>query len=633
MYRKLFALGIILLSLTLSAQAQALQDGYDVVVAGGGTGGIAAAIQASRMGMNVLVVESTSMLGGQATAAGVSTMDDLSGQMSGIYREFMERVEEYYALRGKAITTCYWDAQNVAFEPRIGSKILADMARGEDAPDIIYRSRVVGVGTEDVIAINSDSMTSGKRVNSVIIQTPQGKVNVTCKVLIDATEYGDVIPLTGAEYRAGNSVSPNINLEAMIQDITWTAIMRKYPGGVPSHLRPKTPLPGYDLAKFNYREYVTKNGGTFTGTYPVDQPVNFATHNAYRGLPNSFLPGNFSSESGQWDECTKTSVNWGNDYPGQYMWGKKYGLPVEYLENQELRARVERDALIKTLHFVYYVQNELGESWSVDEDEYGELPEAARDLPEEWKEVARHMPPIPYVRESRRIVGGRTLTSEELYRNSLSYRNGSRNNEFSNAIAIGRYSLDLHHARADSDMDMDEKEEHMISRSPVGNFQVPLDVLIPRSVDGFIAAEKNISVSRLTAGAVRLQPITMMTGQAAGALAALSVLGDVQPREVKAIRVQRVLIDAGVDLSLGKYGDVPGEHKYYGSVQLANLYGLLEPLSYPSGEELGVFGIDELMTSGDISRLTEKARVTLPALTENMTRGEAVDIVVKAMEK
>ena len=326
-------------------------------------------------------------------------------------------------------------------------------------------------------------------------------------------------------------------------------------------------------------------------------------------------------------------MNWGNDFPGQTRWGDKYGLPVEYLENPIVRARLERDALIKTLHFIYYVQNELGESWSVDEDEYNELPEAAQDLPEEWQEIARHMPPIPYVRESRRIVAEHTLTSEELYRNSLSYQNGNHNHEFSNAIAIGRYSLDLHHARFDSDMDMGEKEEYMISRNPVGNFQVPLDILIPRNVDGFIAAEKNISASRLTAGALRLQPITMMTGQAAGALAALSVLGDVQPREVKAIRVQRALLDAGVDLSLCRYVDVPSEHKYYGSVQLSNLYGLLEPMRWPENDEAGLFGIDELLTSGDIARIREHAKVFLPTLNENMTRGDAVDLAVRAMER
>ena len=62
---------------------------YDVVVAGGGIGGIAAAIQAARLGASVLVVEPSDGIGGQATAAGVSTMDDLSRLRSGIYLEFI----------------------------------------------------------------------------------------------------------------------------------------------------------------------------------------------------------------------------------------------------------------------------------------------------------------------------------------------------------------------------------------------------------------------------------------------------------------------------------------------------------------------------------------------------------------
>lgn len=626
--RKHFLVMVLLVLIGHSAFAATRSD-YDVVVAGGGTGGISAAIQAARLGVDVLVVESTNILGGQATAAGVSTMDDLSAQTSGLYRELMDRVTEYYSARTKPITTCYWDPQNVAFEPFVGARIFSDLARGEDAPDILFGSQIIAVGTESTLSVNGDSMTEGLKVNSVIVQTPQGKLNITCKILIDATEYGDVLPLARAEYRAGNSVSPSINQKAMIQDITWTAIMKHYPNGVPKRLRPKDPLPGYDLAKLNYQEYVTKDGGTFKGTYPVEQPVNFATHNAYRGLPDSFSTMNFSSESGEWDNCTKTSVNWGNDYPGQSKWGEKFGLPVEYLENKDLRRRVERDALIKSLHFVYYVQNELGEDWSVDEDEYGELPEAAKSLPPEWQEVARHMPPIPYVRESRRIVGERTLTSEELYKNSLSYHRGNKSAEFPNAIAVGRYSLDLHHARFDEDMDMGEKEDYMISRFPVGNFQVPLDILIPAKVDGLIAAEKNISASRLTAGALRLQPITMMTGQAAGVLAALAVKEGKQPREIKAIHVQKALLDAGVRLSLAEYLDVPSGHKHYKNVQLASLYGLIEPLTWPHDGEAGVFGIDELISSEEIAALTSHAKAELNG---NMTRAEAIDIVLKAMQ-
>ena len=543
MYRKLFAV----LMLVLMSTASYARDDYDMIIAGGGMGGISAAIQASRMGMNVLIVEPTSWLGGQATASGVSTMDDLSGQMSGLYQEFMTRVGEYYALRGKDIKTCYWDYFEDAFEPSVGHKILSDMARGEDAPDILFRSEITAVGTEDVIAVMNGDIRESRKVNSVIVCTPEGMKNITCRVLIDATEYGDILPLAGADYRAGNSITPDINPEAMIQDITWTAVIRKYPEGIPDHLRPKKPLPGYDRAKWEYEHYVTRDGGTFSGEFPVKLPVNFITHNAYRGIPDSFSTAKYTSKPEDWGNITKTSVNWGNDYPGSERWRGKFGLPVAYLEDRELRSRIERDALIKTLHFIYYMQNELGENWSVDENEYNELPEAAKDLPDEWKNIARHMPPIPYVRESRRLVGVHTLTSEELFRNS-------QGQEIPDAIAVGRYNLDLHHASEESDTehDLGEKAEYARTHAPKGNFQVPLDILIPAKVDGLIAAEKNLSMSRLVAGALRLQPICMMTGQAAGVLAALSVRNNLQPREVKVSDVQRELRNAGVIFSLSE---------------------------------------------------------------------------------
>ena len=71
MYKKILLSSLLLLLLSsASSYAQSIRDDYDIIIAGGGTGGISAAIQASRMGVNVLVVEPTSWLGGQATAAG-----------------------------------------------------------------------------------------------------------------------------------------------------------------------------------------------------------------------------------------------------------------------------------------------------------------------------------------------------------------------------------------------------------------------------------------------------------------------------------------------------------------------------------------------------------------------------------
>lgn len=662
--RRIFLSAIILILTTTHSYAQELRDNYDIIIAGGGTGGISAAIQAASMGAEVLVIEPSGMLGGQAIAAGVANMDDLSAQKSGIYADFISRVEEYYSARGKSIGTSYWDPRNLAFEPHIGLRILQEMARGEDAPDILYRSDILAVEKEEVISVEGDNVSGLPRVNSVIVITPEGMKNITCKILIDATEYGDILPLAGADYRAGNSITPNIKPSAMIQDITWTAIIRKYPGGVPEHLRPKSPLPGYDMARINYANYVAKDGFTFKGQYPVKLPVDFITHNVYRGLPDSFTPEYFDANPENWLNISKCSVNWANDFPGQQRLGDKYGLPVSYLEDRNLRARLERDALIKTLHFIYYMQNELGESWSVDENEYGELQEAAKDLPDEWKIIARHLPPVPYVRESRRGVGDKTLTSRELFENSLSYKDGRGNSEFQDAIAIGGYNLDLHHTDIEADMESDlgEKQAHIEQHRPHGNFQVPMNILIPRNVDGLILAEKNLSMSRLVAGALRLQPITMMTGQAAGALAAISVTRNIQPRNVKAVHVQAALLDSGVNLSLCTYSDVPANHKHYKAVQIANLYRLLEPEKYPAmvsvdvgyditfvldnpevkkeiaeGRDKGRFGVDEPLSAADreklIARVKELTGRDLVLPEGEITRGDAVDSAVRMIKK
>ena len=661
--KKIFLSSLILILTITAAHAFDVRDNYDIIVAGAGTGGISAAIQAASMGAYVLVVEPSPMLGGQAIAAGVANMDDLSttSSRSGIYADFISRVDEYYSARGKSIGTSYWDPRNLAFEPHVGRKILQDMARGEDAPDILYNSEIVGVGKDEVISVTGDSVSEAPRINSVIVKTPEGMKSITCKVLIDATEYGDILPLAGADYRAGNSITPSINPNAMIQDITWTAIIRKYPEGIPEHLKPKSPLPGYDAARVNYSNYVAKGGFTFKGEYPVILPVDFITHNAYRGLPDSFTPGYFDADRENWRNISKCSVNWGNDFPGQQKFGDKYGMPVYYLEDRAARKRLERDALIKTLHFIYYIQNELGESWSVDENEYGDLQEAAKDLPDEWKVIARHLPPVPYVRESRRGVGEKTLTSRELFENSLSYKDGRKGSEFQDSIAIGCYHLDLHHTDVDADMESDlgEKASFILEHRPHGNFQVPMNILLPRNVDGLILAEKNLSMSRLVAGALRLQPITMMTGQAAGALAAIAVSQNIQPRNVKAIHVQNALLDAGVKLSLCEYSDVPPTNKHYKAIQLANLYGLLEPEKLPEmvsydvgyditsvldnpevakeiaeGKDKGRFGVDEPLNDADRKSLVDRVKKltgTEISLPEKITRGDAVELAVKAL--
>ena len=138
--------GVIIFNLSLNiftavaAQSKA-RNNYDIVIAG-------AAIQAARMGVSVLLVEPTNWIGGQATAAGVSSMDDMSRIKSGIYLEFINRVKNYYDMRGKSMGTCYWDSRTLAFEPHVGQNVLLNLisdAKRKGVLDISYNSSVIAV--------------------------------------------------------------------------------------------------------------------------------------------------------------------------------------------------------------------------------------------------------------------------------------------------------------------------------------------------------------------------------------------------------------------------------------------------------------------------------------------------------
>jgi flavin-dependent dehydrogenase len=165
---------------------------YDIVIAGAGTGGTSAAIEAARLGARVALLEETDWIGGQASAAAVSTMDegDNLTPPSGLYREFLSRLDAYYLARGKSVATCYWQDNSHCFEPSAVRKILGEMiteinsnATSKGHIDLYLQDRVVRV------------LSDGNTVTGVV--TKRG-LTLQSKILIDATEYGDVLPLTSA---------------------------------------------------------------------------------------------------------------------------------------------------------------------------------------------------------------------------------------------------------------------------------------------------------------------------------------------------------------------------------------------------------------------------------------------------
>jgi len=541
---------------------------YDVVIVGAGTGGIAAAISAARLGMRVALLEPNGMIGGQMSAAGVSTMDEIKLNYSGFYKEFVDRVKAYYHnsfFIPKSVGTCYWSSDQVCLEPSVGRAILEQMIFETSGIDLYLRADVIDILEKD------------QHVKGIILSDGQ---TFKSHILIDATEYGDIIPMTSAEYRIGNQHSHTYQ-ESCIQDITYPAIIKRY-DRLPESLKFKTPPPGYAKAKDEFQKLIQNAPSS------IPFPMEWSYHLAYRGLPDSSNFQSYTAEnSSEWSKITKTALNFANDYPTALSsittyWKALPTLSTEYLQNPPIRSRINCEAKLKTLQLIYYIQQDLGHfDWSIANDEgyaaiFDPIHDHCDNIPEHFMEIEKHFPPIPYVRESRRIIGLKTLTIHDIWR--------ERNNDLSpshlryhSAIALGDHGSDLHGCRENHELEstLNEIKEDIWYGGEAGLFQIPFNTLIPKTLNGFLAAEKNFSVSRLANGATRLQPITMLTGQAIGILAALSIQSNLNPRSINPWLLQYELVFSGVRLDYKLFLDISHSHELWPYLQLASLYKII----------------------------------------------------------
>ena len=434
---------------------------YDVVVAGGGTGGTAAAIEAARSGARTLVVERTPWLGGMLTSAGVSAIDGNYHLRGGIFGEFTDSLAARYG--GYEALKSGW-VSNILFNPAVGAEILRNMA-GE-----------AGVEVRTGLTVNA----MVHRVRNGWILTFSDGSRARARILIDGTELGDIAKMAGAA---------ELRDRLSAQDLTYVAILKEYPEPVPM------PEPeGYDIDL--YRSCCDNPfADNREGFNPLGQQLwSPEMMLSYGRLPDGRIMLN-------WPIC-------GNDYF------------AEYLDmTDEEREEVIREAKLRTMGFIYFLQHELG---------YGRIGIADDVFPTE-----DGLPFFPYYREARRIAGVDTMTvdaAKEPYKFDL----------YTRAVAVGDYPVDHHHVQNPR-----REELSHLWFGKIPSFSVPLGVVIPVETNDLLVADKAVSVTWEMNGATRLQPVVIGMGQAVGALASLAVKTGRQPREVPVSEVQSVLLDHG----------------------------------------------------------------------------------------
>ncbi|MFC1616502.1 FAD-dependent oxidoreductase, partial [Patescibacteria group bacterium] len=445
----------------------------DVAIVGGGTSGFAAGVQSARLGIKTCIFEEGFWLGGMFTSAGVSAFDGGSQDLfrGGIFGEVRTAIDRYYDYNPNETRQC--GVSYLCFEPRIGKRIVHEIVKNTENLQVFNKIKVTRV------------YRTGNKVTGIQIKNDaENEYIIPTKVLIDATEFGDIIKLSGASFDLGpdsGSKEPhNDKIEDCIQPITYVMILSKFKGNVTI---PEPP----NYKKENYICSI-KNDECPNAEYTFEEMLE------YGRLPNNKFMINWPHD------------RWGNDY---FATDSKYDL----LD----RLSILQNAKYYSLGFLYYLQTELGHN------DYG--------LTNEFSTNDK-LPTLPYVRESRRIKGVERIDEFDILPDS----NGNTKLQ-QDVIAIVDHPVDLHFCSTNEDL--------YVSMIP---FQLPYGVLVPEKVDGLLAAEKNISVSHLVNGATRVQPVVMTIGQAAGAAAAIAVNEDVELRDVDVKKIQNILLEDKVAL-------------------------------------------------------------------------------------
>ena len=533
-----------------AAKASARELVADLVIIGGGLGGCAAALAAARNGLRVILTEETDWIGGQLTAQAVPPDENEWIETFGGTQSFLnlrQQIRDYYLrhfpLTAEARARPYLNPGNgwvsrLCHEPRVSLAVLHQLFAPYLAGQkilILLRHKAVEAATsgDRVEAVRMHSLDSG---NDVVLRAPY---------FADATEMGDVLPLTKTEYVTGaesqkDTGEPHagaVSAPHNMQSFTSCFAMDYLPGEDHTIEKPreyefwrdfvpgiKPPWPGR-LLSWSYSDAISGKP-TKLDTDP-DKGTGLWT---YRRIADKalFAPGTYAGDI--------SLVNWPQN---DYMLGNLCEVTP-----QEAARHLDRAKQL-SLSLLYWLQTEAprpdgGTGWK------------GMRLRADVVGTEDGLAKYPYIRESRRIRAEFTVLEQHVSTEFRMKETGAKWDEvkaaeFKDSVGIGSYRIDLHPSTGGNNS-ID------ISSLP---YQIPLGALLPQRVENLLPACKNLGVTHITNGCYRLHPVEWNIGEAVGALAAFCVAKKRVPRQVPRNNdllksFQNLLSDQGVPLAWPK---------------------------------------------------------------------------------
>jgi hypothetical protein len=503
----------------------------DIAIIGGSVGGCAAALAALRNGLRVILTEETDWLGGQLTSQAVPPDEHPWIELFGCtysYRQYRNAVRDYYRTHYKMTAAARARPQlnpgngsvsRLTHEPRVSLAVIESML----APYIQNGSLQLLLRHSPVSATTSGDAVSSVTLNDLDQNSTR---TVTAKYFLDATETGELLPLTKTEFVTGaESQAQTGELHAQAnpapsnnQSFTFCFAIDYLEGEDHTIERPR------DYTQ--WRSYVPALDPPWTGallSWSMCDPktlskrvVFFAPNPAgpepaglnlwtYRRIlaRSNFEPGTYASDI--------SLVNWPqNDY-----W---LGDPLTSMREQQ--REYLRQARQLSLSVLYWMQTEAPRP---DGKQGWKGLRLRKDVVDTEDGLAKR----PYIRESRRIKAEFTILEQhvgaDMRLHAVNGEDRTSAARFEDSVGVGCYRIDLHPAAGGTNY-ID------ISSLP---FQIPLGALLPQRVENLLAACKNIGTTHITNGCYRLHPVEWGIGEAAGALAAHAIKTRQTPRAIR----------------------------------------------------------------------------------------------------
>lgn len=530
---------ILALPLLLACAGPAGAAEYDVVVYGGTAGGVAAAVQAARMGKTAVVVEPSQHVGG-LTSGGLGYTD--SGNkavVGGIAREFYRRLKKHYDdpaawTFGKRDEHKGYrkdeDAQ-WTFEPKVAERVLRAMLAEHKIPVVLGErlDRAPGKGVK----------LSGKRITAFV--TESGK-EFAGKAFIDATYEGDLMAAAGVTYAVGREANAKYGETLNGVARRWNTHNHRFVVKVDPFVKPgdKTsgllhgidpgPLPPDGEGDHRVQAYCYR----LCMSLDPENRAPFAKPADYDEAKYELLFRNFEAGDGRVPMKPDMMPNGKTDTNNNFAVSTDYiGQNYKYPDG----SYAERDAILKA-HESY----QKGLMWAL--QNHPRVPAKVRAVYAKWGLPKDEFtdnggwPHQIYVREARRMVSDYVATEKDCRRLVNTPE----------SVGMGSYAMDSHNCARTLAADGTVQNEGDVQEQTGGPYKVSYKSVVPKAGEcPNLLVPVCLSSSHIAYGSIRMEPVFMVLGQSAATAAVLAIDAGISVQELPYAKLRaRLLADKQV---------------------------------------------------------------------------------------